>query len=319
MKSNPPTARHPANPKPLIRTLTATLVLVLMAAGTQAQENKTAEKKTVAPTEAAVRYGPHERNVMNFWKAKSARPTPLIFLIHGGGWIRGDMDTTQDPTEWLDHGFSVVSIRYRLTGTDPLPAPVYDAARALQWVRHHARELNIDPARIICIGGSAGAASSLWLALHDDLADPKNPDPVARESTKPFATVAIRPQTTLDSKWILDHIGPEAIKHKMLSQSFGAPSSEEMITHPERYAAMVREFSPIEHLDAKDAPLFLQIDADTTIPAKTTSHGIHHPLFGTTLKARADAVGLECRLESGTYNVATGRAWVETLLSRDAR
>lgn len=300
---------------PMIRTLTTiTLGLVLTVAITQAQE-----KPGIAPTEANLRYGPQERNVMNFWKAKSDKPTPLIFEIHGGGWTRGDMNMTQDPADWLDHGFSVVAIRYRLTGTDPLPAPVYDAARALQWVRHHARELNIDPSRIICVGGSAGAASSLWLALHDDLADPKSADPVARESTKPFATIAIRPQTTLDSKWILDHIGPEAIKHKMLSQSFGAPSSEEMIAHPERYAAMVREFSPIEHLDAKDAPLFLQIDADTSVPAKTTSHGIHHPLFGTTLKARTDAVGLECHVESGRFVTAPARAWVEKLLGREAR
>lgn len=299
----------------MIRTLPMMILgLLLMTAITRAA----GEKKTVAPTEAGLRYGPYERNVLNFWQAKSDKPTPLIFHIHGGGWIRGDMDAAEDPAEWLDHGFSVVSIRYRFTGNDQLPAPVYDAARALQWVRFHARELNIDPAFIICTGTSAGATSSLWLALHDDLADPKNPDPVARESTKPFAAIALRPQTTLDSKWILDHIGPEAIKHKMLSQSFGALSSEEMIAHPERYAAAVHEFSVIEHLDAKDAPLFIQVDADASVPAKTTSHGIHHPLFGSTLKARADAAGLECRLESGPYNVATGRAWVEKLIGREA-
>lgn len=314
MKSKHPVSMRPASHSLMIRGLTTMLGVVLLTAVANAEE-----KKGLAPTEASLRYGPNERNVMNFWKAKSDRPTPLIFEIHGGGWIRGDMSMTQDPADWLDHGFSVVAIRYRLTGTDPLPAPVHDAARALQWVRHHAKELNIDPARIICVGGSAGAASSLWLALHDDLADPKSSDPVARESTKPFASVAIRPQTTLDSKWILEHIGPEAIKHKMLSQSFGAPSSEEMIAHPERYAATVREFSPIEHLDAKDVPLFIQVDADASVPAKTTSHGIHHPLFGRTLKARADAAGLECRIESGPYDLATSRAWIEERLGRDAR
>lgn len=314
MKTKHPVSLPAASRSLIIRALATMLGLALLSAVAHAQE-----KKGIAPTEAGLRYGPNERNVMNFWKAKSDKPTPLIFEIHGGGWIRGDMGMTQDPADWLDRGFSVVSIRYRFTGTDPLPAPVYDAARALQWVRHHAKELNIDPARIICIGGSAGAASSLWLALHDDLADPKSSDPVARESTKPFASVAIRPQTTLDSKWILEHIGPEAIKHKMLSQSFGAKDSQEMLDHPERYAAMVREFSPIEHLDAKDVPLFLQIDADASVPAKTTSHGIHHPLFGTTLKARADAVGLECRVESGPYNLAINRAWIEELLGRQAR
>lgn len=289
----------------MTHALTVVLGVVAMGAMVGAEE-----EKGIPPTEANVSYGPHERNVLNFWRAKSDKPTPLIFQIHGGGWIRGDMSTTLDPTDWLDHGFSVVSIRYRLTGTDPLPAPVHDAARALQFVRHHAREWNIDPARIICMGSSAGATSSLWLALHDDLADPKSPDPVARESTKPFAAIANRPQTSLDPKWILDNIGPEAIKHAMTYQSFGAPSAQAMLEHPERYAAAVREYSVIEHVDAGDPPLFVQVDADATVPAKSTSHGIHHPRFGTALKERADAVGLGCRLEFGKFDPDVARAWV---------
>jgi acetyl esterase/lipase len=46
------------------------------------------------PTLVEVRYGPHARNVLNFWWAKSDRPTPLLFKIHGGGWYLGDMAKT---------------------------------------------------------------------------------------------------------------------------------------------------------------------------------------------------------------------------------
>ena len=134
-----------------------------------------ADAAKLAPTHAAVRYGPHERNVLNVWLAKSEKPTPFVFKIHGGGWSSGDMDATEPASGWLDRGVSVVSIRYRLTGTDILPAPVHDAARALQFVRSKAKEWNLDAKRVVCIGGSAGACSSLWLALHDDLADPKSP------------------------------------------------------------------------------------------------------------------------------------------------
>jgi len=52
----------------------------------------------------------------------------------------------------------------------PVKACVQDAARALQTIRANASEWNVDPQRIGAIAGSAGACTSLWLALHDDLA-----------------------------------------------------------------------------------------------------------------------------------------------------
>lgn len=284
-----------------------------------ATADQPAAPRGVSPTLVGVRYGPHERNVLNFWRAASDKPTPLVFRIHGGGWYAGDMHPLERPEEWLDRGISVVSIRYRMTTTDSLPAPVFDAARALQFVRHMAREWNIDPARIVCLGGSAGGCSSLWLALHDDLADPDSPDPVARESTKPLGAVATNPQTSLDPRWILEHIGPQANRHRMIYQSFGAKNAQEMIDDPSRYAAVVREFSPITHVDAKDAALYLETGNDFTVPAKNPSHGIHHPVFGTALKERADAVGLRCELvRRDDQPHLTIRGFVENLLAESA-
>ncbi len=250
----------------------------------------------IPPTQANVRYGPYERNVLNFWQAKSDRPTPVVFKIHGGGWYTGDVHPVEPEAEWLARGISVVAIRYRLTDTDSLPAPLYDAARALQFVRSMAHAWNIDPARIVCYGSSAGGTSSLWLALHDDLADPHSADPVARESTKPLGAVALIPQTSLDPRWILEHIGPEANRHRMIFQSFGAKSAREMIDNFPRYQAAVHEYSPIEHVDARDAALYLEAGADFTVPARNPSLGIHHPVFAVKLKERADAVGLRCEL-----------------------
>jgi acetyl esterase/lipase len=59
-----------------------------------------------------------------------------------------------------------------------------DCARAIQYARYHAKEFNIDPKRVAATGSSAGGMTSLWLAFHGDLADPKNADPVLRESTR---------------------------------------------------------------------------------------------------------------------------------------
>ncbi len=68
------------------------------------------------PTLANVRYGTHERNVLDFWRAESAHPTPLLFFIHGGGWMAGDKSRIQSLVKveaLLAAGISVVSINYR--------------------------------------------------------------------------------------------------------------------------------------------------------------------------------------------------------------
>src|SRR4051794_2320438 len=160
-----------------------TLVVVLAAlAGGRAQDkanDKPAAPKAkskaeppkppVPPTAANVAYGPHPRNVLDFFEAKADAPTPLVFCIHGGGWRAGDKSSYYSSVKsFLDNGISVVTINYRLIGqpgaadaeTPPVKAPLEDAKRALQFVRSKAAEWHIDPKRIGATGGSAGACSS---------------------------------------------------------------------------------------------------------------------------------------------------------------
>ena len=142
------------------------------------------------PTVANVKYGDHPRHVIDFWKAESDKPTPLAFVIHGGGWMGGSKERLQrfaDAPALLKAGISVAAINYRYVSQaeaagikPPVKAPLHDAARALQFIRSKAEEWNIDKERVGAAGGSAGACSSLWLAFHDDLADPGSDDPVAR-------------------------------------------------------------------------------------------------------------------------------------------
>ena len=115
-------------------------------------------------TLANVPYGSHERQVLDFYKAQSDKPTPLLFFIHGGGWTHGDKSTMGGVKAYLAAGISVVAINYRYTSqaqaagvTPPVKAPLEDAARALQFVRSKAAEWNIDKERIAASGGSAGA------------------------------------------------------------------------------------------------------------------------------------------------------------------
>jgi acetyl esterase/lipase len=158
------------------------------------------------PSQSEIRYGKHERNVLDFWKAESISPAPVAFVIHGGGWKGGSkerLDRFADPIALLQAGISVVAINYRYVTSDespPVKAPLHDAARALQFVRSKAKEWNINKNRIGAAGGSAGACSSLWLAFHDDLADPKNKDPILRESSRLQCAAVTGAQTTLDPK-----------------------------------------------------------------------------------------------------------------------
>src|SRR3954471_11173515 len=50
------------------------------------------------PTHADVKYGPHERNVLDAWLANSEKPAPLLFYIHGGGWLAEDKNTISPGT-----------------------------------------------------------------------------------------------------------------------------------------------------------------------------------------------------------------------------
>ena len=91
------------------------------------------------PTKSEIVYGKHDRNILDFWKAESETPTPVAFVIHGGGWKGGSkerVDRFVDPKALLDVGISVVAINYRYVTNEenpPVKAPLYDAARALQF------------------------------------------------------------------------------------------------------------------------------------------------------------------------------------------
>ena len=254
-------------------------------------------KKKIEPTLRDVAYGPYERNKLDFWKAESKTPTPLVFYIHGGGWGAGSKEENKGPyLNLLKDGISYVSINYRLArGENKLPCSLMDAARALQFVRSKAEEWNIDPNRIIATGGSAGGCSSLWLACHDDLAKPNSEDPIERESTRLLAAAVISAQTTIDAKLIQKRIGSSATSHGMIWKSVGANSPEDLFNNWEKYKELALECSPLTHLDKEDPPIYLSYSNDS--PKPVTKNGIHHAEFGRIFKEAADSIGVRCIFE----------------------
>lgn len=251
----------------------------------------------IPPTFANVSYGPHARNVLDFWQAQGEGPRPLLVYIHGGGWTGGDKKhDTKIHKVFLNKGISVAAINYRLTSQAILPAPVHDAARAVQFLRTKAKEWNINSERIAATGGSAGACSSMWLLLHDDIADPDSSDPVLRESSRLCAALGTAGQTSIDPKIVEEWVGPNILKHRMINLSVGEPTIELALQHYDKHKALYHEFSPYNHVDAKDPPLMMVYSLSMELPSKDAGHGIHHPVLGVKLKEKSDKVGHECHL-----------------------
>ncbi len=270
-----------------------------------ADSSKKAEAPQRAPTRANVAYGTHERQVLDFWRADSTKPTPLVFHIHGGGWVNGDKAIVAQLERYLAAGISVVSINYRYVTQaiqagvkPPVQWSISDAARALQFVRSKAGEWNLDKARIGATGGSAGACSSLWLAFHADLADPRSADPIARESTRLWCAAVSGAQTTLD---------PQQMKEWTPNSRYGGhafgfmPDPNDRTTRdtmfPQFLAAResvlpwIKEYSPFENVTSDDPPVYLTYAAPPA-KGKEERDPTHTANFGLILQEKLRATGV---------------------------
>jgi len=93
-------------------------------------------------------------------------PTPTVIAIHGGGWVEGTREyVTLSVLPYLERGFSVVNIGYRLGRVAPAPAAVEDGRCALRWVVANAAKYGFDPERLIVTGWSAGGHLALTTGM----------------------------------------------------------------------------------------------------------------------------------------------------------
>ena len=273
---------------------TTVLFALVAACGTRLAAD---DPKQMSPTHADLSYGPHAMQVLDFWKAEGDGPRPLLVYIHGGGWIGGDKKQIAARFRpYLEKGISYAAVNYRLTGKAPLPAPVHDAARAIQFIRSKAAQWNVDSQRIALTGGSAGACTSMWILLHDDLADPASKDPVLRESTRVSAAAVSGGQTSIDPTVIEGWLGPNVLKHKMINMAVGEKTIDGALKNYAKHEALYKEFSPYNHLDGNDPPLFMSYGNNMKLPSENAGHGIHHPVYGVKMKEKADRLGHECHL-----------------------
>ena len=302
---------------------------------TSAQDKPAAKKAPPArptPAVADFAYGQDsERQKFDFWQAKSDKPTPVVLLIHGGGWVNGDKAiygaNMIDP--FLNEGISVAALNYRFIPQameDKVEPPVkgclHDAARALQTIRSKAKEWNVDPKRVGSTGGSAGACTSLWLALHDDLADPRSKDPIARESSRLTCAAVNGAQTSLDPKELREWM-PNAIYggHAFGFWEKGRTRPQEfdlLIADREKVLPWIKEYSPIELVSKDDPPIYLDYPNQKTPPVlgQKEPDPTHSALYGVKLVEKLEPLGVEVILSYPGHEDAKYGSIVRFLIAK---
>jgi uncharacterized protein len=269
----------------------------------QSRKDSAITRKPALPsaTYANVSYGSHERNRLDLWIAKSDKATPLMVYIHGGGFVGGDKSTASPEIlrRSLNSGVSFMAINYRFRKHAPVQDILRDAARAVQFVRLNAAKYSLDPKRVASYGGSAGAGTSLWLAVHDDLADPKSKDPVLRQSSRIVAAGCINGQATYDLvEWekLIGKFKPEwrsgldedfKFYHFKSHEEFDTPAGQKVLD----------DCSMLRQITRDDAPIFMTCSLPGGEPS-SRNHLLHHPRHMDAVKQRCDEVGVEVHIVS---------------------
>lgn len=279
--------------------LTGIILLSLFASQALAQEGELKKQpEKFVPDIANGKYGPLERNVFDLWLPKTKKPAPLVVYIHGGGFVGGDKDKLSANVlkRLLDSGVAVMAINYSLLPAYVYPQAYLDCARAIQFARYNAKAWNLDKSKVAATGSSAGALTSLWIGFHDDLADPKNADPVLRESTRLSAMAVFSAQTTLVPEIVGPRVGAVTLKHSFYTGRFFGLKPADMAT--EKVKQMVKEASPLSHLTKDDPPVwaYYSVANKAQTDETTVSDAIHHPYFGVVLKEEMDKLKIECKL-----------------------
>ncbi len=236
----------------------------------------------------------HAAQKLDVYLAASDKPMPAMVFIHGGGWRGG---SKKGVPGWLISGvregrFSVVAVEYRFSDVAPHPAQVNDCVRAIQFVRYNAAKWNIDPKRIGVTGGSAGGHLTLWVALHDDAANPNSNDPVQRESSRVACAVSFAGPTDWSLLSKIEHLHPAY--RQLLGYEPAAPAEQ-------MDAKAKKDVSPISFVSPEDPPI-MQVhgDADVTVPIEH-ARSLHEQLKSAGVKTELVVI------EGANHSVAGAR------------
>jgi acetyl esterase/lipase len=184
---------------------------------------------------------------------EKAVPTGVV-VCPGGGYVQLAMDYEgTDVAKWLNSlGIAAFVLKYRLAPRYRYPAEILDGKRAMRFVRYHAKEYGIDPARIGIWGFSAGGHLASSVGTHFDNGNSSASDPIDRVSDRPDFMVLAYPVISFTTPYV--HKGS---MHALLGDN------------PD--PALVREFSNELQVTPETPPTFLfSTDSDTTVPCENS-------------------------------------------------
>jgi acetyl esterase/lipase len=233
--------------------------LMLLAVFAYSQETDTAKvKKTVPIPPGFTKQLDVVYTSVNGWDGKAdlylppntGKPTPIIINIHGGGWNHGSKDDQSGFNIFFKQSWAVANMEYRLMQVAKAPGCVEDTRCMLIYLIKNAKALNIDPNKIVIMGGSAGA----HLALMGGLLSNDH-----RFDTNCSGAENIKVAAIIDKYGIADvwDWGNGVIKSKSVANWLGPNNSSD-------FAKLV---SPIFYVNKNSPPTFIAHgNADTTVP-----------------------------------------------------
>jgi len=169
------------------------LILTLALASASGQLNPAATWATTAASSFQVQsnltyltVNGHESKLDVFRRRGPGAPEPTLIYIHGGGWTSGHKeDGLMYTLPWLEMGWNVVNVEYRLADVAPAPGAVEDCLCALRWIVGHAAAYRIDPARLVVMGDSSGGHLALMTGMAPAASGLDRPCNPSRDSAAP--------------------------------------------------------------------------------------------------------------------------------------
>lgn len=234
-----------------------------------------------APTKANVSYGPDPHQIMDIYvPATGTGPFPVV-IWYGGIWkaSKGIPDLNSFGGKCAVIGVETRAMEDATKDkiSPPISVVLLDARRALQFIRLHAADWNLDPEHIATAGGSQGTLPALYVGCAGEMANPASADPVERVSTKVTCVGAWRSQPSID---------PKQMQAWVPGVVWGAPSFgcsfEESLQKRDQLMPLIKQWSPDELVHQGEPPIFFQYNWGLTQPAdvKPADYKVHSPLWG---------------------------------------
>ena len=173
----------------------------------------------------------------------------------------------------------------------PVSVCLLDACRAVQFVRSHATEWNLDPQRIAVGGGSQGALPALYVGCTSDHASASSSDPVERVSSRVTCVAAYRCQPSID---------PKQMQQWVPGVQWGAPalgvSFPESLKRRDELLPTIKQWSPDALVNKDSAPIYFENEWGLTKPDEITqvNYDVHSPRWGLGFQKIALERGATC-------------------------